>query len=116
MIWLDISAALMVVTACAHSWLGERRLIGPAIAARHGYLGSSLNRQITRYAWHAMSGFVLGLAATVVWPETPRGLVLVVGALWLAIGLAGLAMTRGRHVGWPVISGAGLAAIIGAQA
>ena len=33
MIWLAISAALMFITALAHSWLGESRIIGPAIAA-----------------------------------------------------------------------------------
>ena len=62
-----------------------------------------------------MSGFVLGLAAAVAWPNTPRTLIVAIGVLWLVIGLIGLAMTRGKHVGWPVISGAGLTAIIGAK-
>ena len=36
-------------------------------------------------------------------------------AIWLALGLTSLVASRGKHVGWPVLSGAGLTAIIGAQ-
>ncbi|MFM5907540.1 MAG: hypothetical protein ACKOPO_08150 [Novosphingobium sp.] len=112
-VWLHISFALMAITAAAHSWLGEKRIIGPAIAARQAYLANPFMQQITRFAWHAMSVFVLGNAATVIWPGTPEVLIRLIGALWIGIGLVGLAVTRGRHVGWPVIVGAGLAAWLG---
>jgi hypothetical protein len=68
-----------------------------------------------RYAWHVTSALMVASALTVAWPGTPRALVTAVGAIWLALGLTSLVASRGRHVGWPVLSGAGLAAIIGAQ-
>ncbi|WP_310533072.1 hypothetical protein [Novosphingobium sp.] len=113
-ILLTLSAVLMVVTAAAHSWLGEKRIIGGPLRRREGYLADPFKRQLTRYAWHAMSGFVLANAATVAWPETPQALIRLVGALWIAIALIGLLATRGKHVGWPVIAGAGILAMIGA--
>ena len=105
----------MVFTALVHSWLGERRIVGPLLAYGDGVMRRPLARTIVRYAWHVTSALMVASALAVAWPGTPRGLVTAVGAIWLALGLTSLVASRGRHVGWPVLSGAGLTAIIGAQ-
>jgi hypothetical protein len=113
--WLWLSATLMALTAVVHSWLGEVRLIGPQVRARQSVLASPFARTITRYAWHVTSALMLVSALSVAWPGSPRGLVVATGAIWLALGLVSLAASRGRHVGWPVLSGAGIAALLGAS-
>ena len=114
--WLWLSAALMVLTAATHSLLGEKRLIGPLLRDRGGVMASRLARTIVRYAWHVTSALMVGSALTVSWPGVPLGLIQGIGAIWLVLGLASLIASKGRHVGWPVLSAAGLCACIGASA
>ena len=107
MIWLGLSAGLMVITAVAHSVLSEAKLM-PAIHAER------LTRIIIRYALHAMSLFMLLSAVTVAWLGIPTDLIAIIGFGWLLVGLLGLVVSKGRHRGWPVIAGAGITALIGA--
>lgn len=114
MIWLWLSAALMLATAIGHSWLGEKRLIGPHLRAREGMMQSGFVRALTRYAFHVTSALMLATALVVVWPGVPDGPVVAVGAIWLALGLTSLIALRGKHVAWPLLTGAGVFALIGA--
>jgi hypothetical protein len=116
MIWLWLSAAFMATTALVHGALGEKRLIRPLLALDQGIMAVDLARRVFRFAWHAMSLLMLVSAATVVWPGTPRALILLVGAAWLAVGLADALYTRGRHIGWPILTASGVFAILGAAA
>ena len=116
MIWLWLSAAFMATTALVHGALGEKRLIQPLLALDQGIMAVDLARRVFRFAWHAMSLLMLVSAATVVWPGTPHGLILLVGAAWLAVGLADALYTRGRHIGWPILTASGVFAILGAAA
>ena len=116
MIWLWLSAACMVTTAIVHGMLGERRLIQPLMMLDQGVLGIELARRVFRLAWHALSLLMLVSAASVVWPGTPRGLILLIGAAWTATGLFDAIYTRGRHIGWPILTASGIFALIGALA
>jgi len=112
-IWTGLSAACMVAAALVHSVLGYRRLIEPLLRNGEGLLADALARRIVRFAWHATSVLMLVSAAAVSWPGTPRGLLAVIGVAWLATGLFNAAYTKGRHIAWPVLSAAGLFALIG---
>lgn len=114
--WLWLSAAFMVTTAAVHSVLGYRRLIQPLLQSGQGLLGDELIRRILRFAWHATAVLMLISAAVVAWPGTPKGLLIVVGGGWLATGLFNAIYTKGRHIAWPALSGAGIFALIGALA
>lgn len=116
MIWLWLSAGAMVIAAFVHSVLGARRLLAPLLEARHGILGDDQPRRVVRFAWHATSVLMLVSAAAVAWPGTPRSLISLIGGAWLATGLFNAAYTRGRHIAWPVLSAAGVLALIGAMA
>ena len=113
MTWLWLSAALMALTAVVHSWLGEKRIIMPLLALQDGIMAQPLARTIVRYAWHVTSALMIATAVTVAWPGTPDAAVGAIGAIWLALGLMSLVASRARHVGWPVLSGAGITALIG---
>lgn len=106
----------MALTAATHGFLGERRLIQPLLNIDQGILEVDLARRVFRFAWHAMSVLMLLSAITVLWPETPSALVLLIGAAWTAVGLFDAVYTRGRHVGWPMLTASGLLAIVGATA
>jgi hypothetical protein len=114
--WLWLSAALMVTAAVVHSILGYRRLIRPLLKSGQGPLGDEPVRRILRFAWHATAVLMLISAAAVAWTGTPKGLLLVIGGAWLATGLFDAAYTKGRHIAWPVLSGAGIFALVGALA
>lgn len=111
--WLILSAVAMGVTAIIHSVAGEKRLIGPALADKTGIFANKQSRQVMRGAWHLTSLFMLLTAAVMVWPATNDGLKALVASVWLAIGLYSLISTRGRHVGWPSLTVAGVAGLLG---
>ncbi|WP_422061105.1 hypothetical protein [Sphingopyxis sp.] len=116
MTWLWLSAAFMATTALVHGFLGERRLIQPLLTLDQGIMNVDLARKVFRLAWHALSLLMLVSAASVVWPGTPQSLILVIGAAWTATGLFDAVYTRGKHIGWPFLTGSGIFAIIGALA
>lgn len=113
MMWLALSAAAMLVSALIHMLAGERRLLRPLLALDEGIMANPLARRIFRFAWYATAMLMLLSAATVIWPGTPKGLILLIGAGWLAAGLANALYTRGRHIIWPALVAAGLFALVG---
>lgn len=116
MIWLWLSALTMVATALVHSIFGERRLIGPILALDSAITNKSLARQVLRFAWHFTSLLMIVSALLVAWPETPLRLIAVTGMIWLFVGLFDAVYTRGKHIGWPFLAGAGTLALLGAMA
>lgn len=114
MSWLWASALAMVLTAAVHSVLGERQLIGPLLARETTVLKQPLARKVVRFAWHLTTALMIATAAVVAWPNTPDSLVLAIGVIWLAVGIGDAIYTKAQHVGWPLLSAAGLFAVIGA--
>lgn len=112
MMWLWISAMMMATTAVIHSVAGEKRIIGPVLA--HGAIPSALGQRVMRGAWHLTSLFMLSNALVMVWPGAPTRLAFVIGVFWLMIGLFSLVSSRGKHIGWPTLTAAGVTALIGA--
>lgn len=114
---IHASAALLLLTGIAHSWLGERRLIGPALADRSGLYARELTRIVTRLAWHvttmswvAIAGLML-LVVDAGDDALVRGAALIVGIVFLTAGLIDAVLSRGRHVGWPMLTGVGALAL-----
>lgn len=102
------AAALCAITAVIHSVLGEQRLIRPMLAERAGIFDSSLARQVSRFAWHWTSVLWLlvgaALAAAAYGDITNSWLVIAIGVAHVLAGLADAALTRGQHIGWPLIT------------
>ena len=113
MILLLASAGAMALTAIAHSYFGEKRLIGPLIA-RDIDLLSGYRSALVRFAWHFTSLLMLLTALLVGWPGTPVPLIMTTGGMWLVAGVLDAVLTRGKHVGWPLLTLAGVLAIFGA--
>jgi hypothetical protein len=121
---LLVAAILTIGVGAVHSWLGERRLIGPLLAPerRQGLLASSaFARQVLRFAWHVTTvawwGIALILGALALAPLDPQGrlVVMAIGATFLVTGLLTLVASRGRHLAWPVflaIAGLSLAPLL----
>ena len=113
MVLLYFSAVLMVLTAAIHSALGEKRLIQPILRLKSGITTIPLARQVLRFAWHFTSALMLLSALVVVWPGTPTVLIQVTGVTWFMVGFFDFVCTRGKHIGWPFISIAGIFAFLG---
>jgi uncharacterized membrane protein HdeD (DUF308 family) len=116
---LYAAAVLAVAVAVTHSLLGERYLIGPILAeAAPGaiVLRSRRSRRILRFAWHLTSlswiaeGALFAIAASMP-PAQSRPIAAVIGASFLLSAVISIAISRGRHVGWPMLAAVGLEAL-----
>lgn len=102
------AAALAAITAVIHSVLGEQRLIGPLLASDTPLMQSPLARNVTRFAWHWTT--VLWLVVAAVLALSAYGdiampwLVFAIGSAHLVMGVADAVLTRGQHIGWPLIT------------
>jgi hypothetical protein len=112
---LCIAAVLLVLTGVV--LLGERLLLGTAASRREGVLASELARFLLRFAWHLTSVTWAVLALTLIqlvrdaatarwWAAASTGVV------FTAVGLFDAIYSRGRHAGWPLLAGMGLAALL----
>ena len=81
------SAALIIATAAIHSIKGERRVwsqvrrIDPAVL-------SPRVRRMLHFTWHSASAYMVLTAAAVAWPGSPRPVVRLTGATYLAFGVS----------------------------
>lgn len=114
------AAVLCAITALVHSVLGEMKIVRPLLTAGGGVMDSPLARQVTRFAWHWMSVLWLIVAAvlavTAYGLDLPLWLMVFIGLAHLAFGLIDAAVTRGRHIGWPLITLIGALVLLSAYA
>jgi len=113
---LMMAAALCLITAAVHSVLGEQRLLAPLFAVDSPITRSVLAQRVLRFAWHWTSalwvlvGAVLALSAHG-YIDFPM-LIAAIGAVHLVAGIADGLLTRGRHIGWPLITIIGALALL----
>jgi hypothetical protein len=110
---LVTAAILATLLAAAHSYLGERYILGRLF--RRGDLpklfgGTTFTQNTLRFAWHITSVQALGIAALLVVLSLPRSVEpwvsgWVLGATFAVSGLVALAGSRGRHLSWIVFFG-----------
>lgn len=107
---LTTAAALTVLLAAAHSYLGERYILIPLF--RRGDLplllgGTRFTQDTLRLAWHVTTvlafGFT-GLLVALALPVTvePRVYGWVIATTFAACGFVALIGSRGRHLSWIV--------------
>jgi hypothetical protein len=107
---LAAAAALTLIVGIAHSWLGERLLLGPLLApaSRSGLLRDSRTaRRILRFAWHlttlawwGLAAIFLALAGAPLTAAT-RHVLAVLALTFLLTGSVILLSSKGRHLAWP---------------
>jgi hypothetical protein len=117
---LYTAAVFAVAVALIHSILGERRLIGPIldeVPPGPKILKGPLARKILRFAWHITSlSWIAQAAIFVIVATMPPGaqsrpIVAVIGVSFLLMAGVSIVISRGRHVGWPVLAAVGVAAL-----
>jgi hypothetical protein len=116
MIWLVLSATTMAATAIYHSYAGERGIVRPLLSLDASLMARPAMRQAVRVGWHMGSYFMAVCAAVVLWPHTPGGLIIAIGATWVVIGSYIFIIRRGRHRGALMLMAAGILAIVGVLA
>jgi hypothetical protein len=113
-----ISAAIVtVLTAFTHSYFGEKRLIAPLVASNDGVMSRLLAKQVIRFAWHLTSLLWIGQALLLLRaasnPEYfDQTLIAGIGLLYVGVGLFDAAVTRGKHIGWPLLTAIGVLALL----
>ena len=114
LLWLAV--VIIIITAVAHSYFGEVRLIKPLLELKQGVMARELSRDVLRLAWHGTSLLFFAVAYTLAFqalhPDlAQRQVILVLGAALTFFGLVDAVVSKGRHIGWPLITLAGLSAI-----
>ncbi|RED12730.1 hypothetical protein [Pontivivens insulae] len=115
-----LCAGLLLVVGAVHSIFGERLLLKPMFHRRgNKVLDNGLARMVLRFAWHLTTVLWLLLAyiiCTVVFtPERAVPLTLwSVGLTFLAVGVFDLIVSKGRHIGWPILTAIGATALAAA--
>lgn len=113
-----IGAALAtLLTAFAHSFFGEKRLITPLVASNEGVMSRLLAKQVVRYAWHLTSLLWIGqslllLRAAANPQYFDPALVAGIGILYIGVGLFDAVATRGKHIGWPLLTAIGIFSLL----
>lgn len=116
-IFLIAAAIATLATAATHSYFGEKRLIGPLVASNDGVMARLLAKQVIRFAWHLTSLLWIGQALLLLRAATnpeflDAALVAGIGILHVAIGLFDAVVTRGKHIGWPLLTAIGVFALL----
>lgn len=114
---LYISAVLALVTILVHSIVGEKRLITPLVNSDHGVMEADLAKQVVRFAWHFTS--IIGLIAVYILFDAARDfaaadktLLIITGGAFLIAGIYDAIVTRGKHIGWPLLAAIGFLTIL----
>lgn len=110
---LWIASVTMVLTAVTHSIFGERRLIIPLLALNQGVMARQLSRDVMRLAWHGTSILLAALAYVLAYqalnPDlAQRPVVVAIGIAMTGFGLLDAIISKGRHIGWPLLTLSGL--------
>src|SRR6186713_2630818 len=105
---LFVAASLAcVASALMHSLLGEAWLVGPLVRTRSGAMSRPIARQVTRLAWHWTSVLWLMIAGILfsagLGHPVDTWLLASIGGVHLVLGLFDAVVTRGRHLGWPLL-------------
>ena len=116
-LFLLAAAMATLLTAFVHSYVGERRLIGPLVASNAGVMSSALAKQVIRFAWHLTSLIWIGqalwlLRAASALPSLDRTVVAGIGVLYLIAALYSAVVTRGRFIGSPLLTAIGLFSLL----
>jgi hypothetical protein len=107
---LVAAAALVVFLGIAHSYLGERYILGRLF--RRGNLAEifrkpEFTRRTLRLAWHIMSVLAFGFAALLVALASAervelRTLCRIMAVTFALCGVLSLGISRSRHLSWIV--------------
>jgi hypothetical protein len=107
---LAAGAVLAFGIGLAHSVLGERYILIRLFRRRDLpklFGADTFTRRTLRFAWHlttlAWWGFAAQMALASRAPAAQSPLLQAIAWTFLASALLGLAVTRGRHLAWPVL-------------
>lgn len=118
-----VAAFLCAVLGVAHSYLGERLILGRLFA--RGELPklwgeTEMFKRQLRFAWHVTSIAWVGCGAVflhmAVGPAASTAIAAILAAVFLATGAIILFASRGRHFAWPLFVVIGVIALYGALA
>lgn len=109
--YLILGAILTLIgLSLLHSIMGEKLLIKPILEARgNRILESKLARMVLRFAWHITSVSWLMMAIVLYFigfspNSVASATLLVLGGGFLTFGIFDLIVSRGKHVGWTVLT------------
>ncbi len=111
---LHAAALLLAILAVAHSWLGERYLLMRLFRRSEDLPkllgGTAFTKNTLRFVWHLVTVMAFGFALLLLQiggAASAGQMAAMIGVLLIVSGVLPLAFTRGRHLSWVVLCGAG---------
>jgi hypothetical protein len=116
-----VAAALSLFAAAAHSWLGEKLILGPLLQGQPLPLAlkAAINRRLIRAVWHLPSAIWAAIGIYVLWAALAKTLsgetAIVLGAIFIVSGIANMAAVRRIHFAWATLFAIAAALWLGAS-
>jgi succinate dehydrogenase hydrophobic anchor subunit len=115
-----VAVVLALFAAAAHSWLGEKLILGPLLKTDPlpSTLKPAINRRLVRAVWHLPSAIWAAIGIYVLWAMLAQSLngetAIMLGAIFAVSGVANLAAVRRIHFAWATLFAIAAALWIGA--
>jgi hypothetical protein len=115
---LAIAGVLAVLLGVTHSWIGERLIVQPVLAAEDfpKLRGSRRGMaKIVRFAWHLTSVYFVAMGTLLLYySRNPKDatVLTVVAVTYFISAVVTLGASRGRHYAWPIFTIIGVIAWI----
>lgn len=116
--FITLAIIALAIVAFLHSYFGEKLLLAPMFNRRgNAVLESDLARMVLRGAWY-LTSLLWVMMAVVLYSvafepmNIANTILLTFGVGFLLIGIFDLVFSRGRHMGWPVLSAIGIFCIV----
>jgi len=104
-----VAAVLSLFAAGAHSWLGEKLILGSLLQSQPlpSVLKPAINRRLIRIVWHLPSAIWAAIGIYVLWAALAKTLsgetAIVLGAIFAVSGIANMAAVRRIHFAWATL-------------
>ena len=120
--WLITGAIVsLIIVSALHSGIGEKLLLGPMFEHRGNHvLENGFARFVLRGGWHLLSLMWLVMAvilyALAFHPDNLALIILrIMAGSFLSAGIFDLILSKGKHIGWPVLTAIGIFCAVAAE-
>ena len=114
-LFLYLAAISTLITAFAHSYYGEKLLISKILELNVGILAFERARVLIRFSWHLTS--LMWIVQAMVFVDNVGTIhdfkyIAAIGVVHLFAGLFDCYATKGKHMGWPMLTATGVFSLL----
>lgn len=114
---LYIAFGLILFVSFFHSFVGQKRLIGPLLEEANPILDDPTWRAIILFGWHSTTALMILIAIylgsmALGMTEENSLMIYATGLTFIGLGIANAIMAKFKHPGWILLSSIGISSIL----